>query len=516
MNDYSHIRVVFVVVVAVLMLSIVGLATAQESGSQEAAPPVTDTTFTYQGQLKNASGPVNGTCDFQFSLWDLPSGFTGQIGMTQSKSSVAVSNGIFAVQLDFGNVFTGETRWLKIAVRCPANSGAYVTLSPRQALTAAPYALGLKPGAIIAQNNFQIPALALSNTAMTYTIPNLYGSDAVFTGSVGLRVSGTMTGIVAIGDTGVITWSDGWYTHTARAGTGVEGIGANVGVAGIGLGGWGAAGGFFKGYEGVHAEGRDIGVHGKSSYVGIRGTNDGTGVGVIGSSIRGAGVTGMSGWGEATLSYYNTGVAGVSVDGPGVYAEGYYSHALKIGSALSAPTATLISVVSKGTSDIMEAYRESNRIFRISYTGTVYADGPYFGAGYYAGGADFAEMLPATGNLEPGDVLVVGSDGQLARCTRAYQSTVVGVYSTQPGFVGGANDGADLNDMVPLAVVGVVPVKVSAENGPIRPGDLLVASSTPGYAMQAGAHPPGGTVIGKALGGLEAGVGVIKLLVMLQ
>ena len=36
------------------------------------------------------------------------------------------------------------------------------------------------------------------------------------------------------------------------------------------------------------------------------------------------------------------------------------------------------------------------------------------------------------------------------------------------------------------AVIGVVPVKVTAENGAIRPGKLLVRSGTPGHAMQAG------------------------------
>jgi hypothetical protein len=39
------------------------------------------------------------------------------------------------------NAFNGDARWLEIAVRCPAGSGAYTTLNPRQPLTATPYAL---------------------------------------------------------------------------------------------------------------------------------------------------------------------------------------------------------------------------------------------------------------------------------------------------------------------------------------------------------------------------------------
>jgi hypothetical protein len=97
---------------------------------------------------------------------------------------------------------------------------------------------------------------------------------------------------------------------------------------------------------------------------------------------------------------------------------------------------------------------------------------------------------------------------------------VVGVYSTEPGFVAGNKLDEDGNPLeperIPLAVIGVVPVKVSAENGAIHPGDLLVASSTPGHAMKAGANPAVGTVIGKALGSVESGTGVIQMLVMLQ
>jgi hypothetical protein len=80
--------------------------------------------------------------------------------------------------------------------------------------------------------------------------------------------------------------------------------------------------------------------------------------------------------------------------------------------------------------------------------------------------------------------------------------------------------GHPLNGAVPgtiqLTMSGVVPVKASAENGPIQPGDLLVSSSTPGYAMRAGPNPPQGTVIGKALQALAEGLGLIQILATLQ
>ena len=69
--------------------------------------------------------------------------------------------------------------------------------------------------------------------------------------------------------------------------------------------------------------------------------------------------------------------------------------------------------------------------------------------------------------------------------------------------------------LVPLAVVGIVPCKVSAENGPIAVGDLLVTAATPGHAMRDDA-PAVGTVLGQALEPLPSGRGVIEIMVTLQ
>jgi hypothetical protein len=149
--------------------------------------------------------------------------------------------------------------------------------------------------------------------------------------------------------------------------------------------------------------------------------------------------------------------------------------------------------------------------FRLEGNGNAYADGAW-----NSGGADFAEMLPAAEGLQPGDVLAIGPDGTLILSSQPYQVSVAGVYSTKPGFMGGQPVEGEAADTVPLAMAGVVPVKASAENGPILPGDLLVTSSLAGHAMKAGFNPPQGTVIGKALGKLEAGTGIIKLLATLQ
>jgi hypothetical protein len=151
------------------------------------------------------------------------------------------------------------------------------------------------------------------------------------------------------------------------------------------------------------------------------------------------------------------------------------------------------------------------RQMRLDSAGNLFVRGTVSG-----GGADFAEMLPAEAGLEPGDVLAIGPDGALVKSSEPCQTAVVGVFSTQPGFLGGAADGEELAGKVPLAVVGIVPVKASAENGAIRPGDRLVASATPGHAMRAAAEPAVGSVIGKALSPLPAGTGVVRLLVLVQ
>ncbi len=149
--------------------------------------------------------------------------------------------------------------------------------------------------------------------------------------------------------------------------------------------------------------------------------------------------------------------------------------------------------------------------FKVTGEGNVRADGSFASPA-----SDFAEMMPAERGLQPGDVLVIGRDGKLQRSTRPYQSNVVGVYSTRPGFVGGQPIDRELSGYAPLAIVGVVPVRVTAENGQIQAGDLLTTSSVPGHAMQAGDKPVIGTVLGKALEPLRGESGVIQMLVMLQ
>ena len=137
-------------------------------------------------------------------------------------------------------------------------------------------------------------------------------------------------------------------------------------------------------------------------------------------------------------------------------------------------------------------------------------------------GGDYAESIEvadARPRYEPGDVLVVDprSPGKFLKSAASYSTLVAGVFSTRPGLVGRRQTTPKGADEIPMAMIGIVPTKVSAENGAVRPGDLLVTSTKPGYAMKGTDRERlTGAILGKALGTVETGAGVIEVLVTLQ
>ncbi len=293
---------VLATVAVVLILLSAGAAAAQEGGPATAgAVPTIDAGlaapdsgggpgpitpgFSYQGQLKTGSSLVNGTCDFQFSLWDQsgtgapPTGGV-QLGTTETQTAVPVSKGLFTAILNAGNQFTDlafqAARWLQIAVRCPAGSGSYTTLSPRQPLWAAPYAQGLRPGTTIKGAAYQ--NLKVVSTAPTGGIPaGVTGEITVAADGVGVYGSNS---VVAAGATGVGVWGRTW----SEAGAGVKGTGLYYA-------------------DGVFGESDGAGVHGQgdTGVLGVGVAQGSTGTGVLGrGEASGEGV-----WGRNT-----TGVAG--------------------------------------------------------------------------------------------------------------------------------------------------------------------------------------------------------------
>ena len=122
----------------------VALCLALGIGQAAGAAPM-GTAFTYQGRLIDANSAADGLYDFQFKLYD--ANIAGaQKGSTINNGEVDVIDGYFTVALDFAGVFDGNDRWLEIAVRAGEldDPNAYTLLSPRQKLTATPYALYAK------------------------------------------------------------------------------------------------------------------------------------------------------------------------------------------------------------------------------------------------------------------------------------------------------------------------------------------------------------------------------------
>ncbi|MFC2029579.1 hypothetical protein ACFLWA_02490 [Chloroflexota bacterium] len=464
-----------VVLVGVVALIAAGGGVIAQEPSEVLAPAATvPSKLTYEGELSDSGGtPLDGTYNMQFRIYDSAAGST--YFWDSGTLSVDVDQGSFNVELQPHHaIFNGQELWLGIKVESD-------WLSPRQELLPVPYALSLRPGAEMQGNSQTGWGLNVNWTNNLATGGAVRGESASSTGVLGRSAGGY----------GLAGYSDDSY--------GVYGSDSGSAQA--------------RGYGGYFTSQNGVGVYGHSSATKHH-TNLYT-PGVYGHSDNGVGVYGRS---SSSDSWPSAGVQGWGKSGPGGE---FYSY----------------------NGNIIEGYEDVNLAddvnlrlrFKVDYYGFVYADGTYTSPA-----ADFAELLPARDGLEPGDVLVIGPDGQLTRSTQAYQSTVVGAHSTKPGFLGGVPEDAGGNEVqvqqaaqpvahekearvelaangkVPLAIAGIVPVKASAENGPISPGDLLVTSATPGHCMWAGDDPAVGTIVGKALESLDQGTGVIQVLVMLQ
>lgn len=262
------------------------------------------TAFTYQGQLRQGDAPLSGTADVQFSLWDAPGSGdppTGgaQIGGTQSVNAVAVSGGLFAAELngagEFGpNAFDGGARWLQIAVRSPAGSGSFTTLSPRQALMATPYAR-------FAANAGLLNGLDSDAFLQSIPVPLSLGGSVDWSGVIlGANSSATGYGVFGYSVSGSgETYGVGGQSDSG-SGTGVPGVAAansgdTRGVKGVSNSPVG------RGVLGVSnaASGYTVGVQGESS------PSNPTGTGVVGEAQA------TGGWFEATGTA-GTGLFGVA------------------------------------------------------------------------------------------------------------------------------------------------------------------------------------------------------------
>ncbi len=124
---------------------------------------------------------------------------------------------------------------------------------------------------------------------------------------------------------------------------------------------------------------------------------------------------------------------------------------------------------------------------------------------------DLAERYYSPDNLEPGDLVMIRPEGQIhVQRTSEEEHVVIGIVSTQPGFVLGAHT----TSSYPIALAGRVPTKVSTMNGSIKAGDAVGPSSIPGVAVKA---TSGGPIVGYALEAYDApDVGKVEVFLSAQ
>ncbi len=217
------------------------------------------TAFTYQGRLNDSANPASGNYDLRFAIYDAASLGTLR-GNSLTNLATAVSNGLFAVPLDFGNQFPGADRWLDIAVR---TNGAtvFTPLAPRQHLTAVPYAItaGNLSGNI---SPAQLPASVVTNGASGVTISGVFtGDGAGLTNAAGwvtrtnqMSLISTNTlyvsGETQYGWNGIYTYiGSGYWTNAALGAT----VGGDVLAGDFGL--WTNQAAFENSYDNLDSGG---------------------------------------------------------------------------------------------------------------------------------------------------------------------------------------------------------------------------------------------------------------------
>jgi len=286
------------------------------------------------------------------------------------------------------------------------------------------------------------------------------GKDPVFNGSAGVYGESVTNGVF------------GRTTSSAALDNGVFGQsdGPGHGVAGFSKGT--GASGFLAGQDPVFSE--HAGVYGQSDQQGV-----------IGLSTSDAG-TGVYGGNTGRSATHGIGVRGETFDGVGVQGQ-------RFGSGLA-----------------------GNFIGDVKVDGSISVTGDVLLAN-----KDIAEQFALTpsAQCEPGMVMVVGADGGLSPCDRAYDKRVVGVVSgagtLRPAVMLG--HGSDSGPVVGIALVGTAFCMADADEARIEIGDLLTSAPACGHAMKAkDALKSTGAVIGKALAGLDRGRGLIPIVISLQ
>jgi len=485
-------------------------------GAITAAPGLAnDTTFTYQGSLKDGGGPANGFYDMTFHLYSALSGgsLLGTVGL-----GVQATDGVFTAELDFGAAdFNNSDRWLQIVV-----NGS--TLSPRQPVTRTPYAIQTR--GIFVDDDGHVGmggTLTSANELLTIRDPDasllLLSQSNNFGPHITMR--NTASGTVSVH--GQIRFDDG--SQLASIGYSKQ-LGSPEGLA------FGDA----VGTKWKMTQGGFIGMGGELNPLGalhIQPSGDFLDPAAIVSDDIIVEAP------DAVLGLYSTdGGSRGSAIALGEIVGGVFNDQWSIGRNTSPDSALYIKY------GFDPSYAANETMFAMGTDGLAYFLGanPRLGIGtpspavalHVVGnarvnvleviGADLAERFPITDEavIEPGMVVEIDPEnpGALRLASSAYSRLVAGIVSGANGLPAGTVMGnlPGSEGSPAIALTGRVWVQCDAGDRAIEPGDLLTTSSTPGHAMSVTDHSRAmGSVIGKAMTRLDNGeTGMVLVLVGLQ
>ena len=128
-------------------------------------------------------------------------------------------------------------------------------------------------------------------------------------------------------------------------------------------------------------------------------------------------------------------------------------------------TQNIIATGPTGTYDIGSSSVKYDNVYAITFNGTATS------AQY----ADLAEKYISDVDYEPGTVLEFGGDKEVTQTTEGNSTRIAGVVSTNPAYLMNSESTG-----IEVALRGRVPCKCI---GPVKKGDVLISSNTPGYAM---------------------------------